>query len=499
MFKYLKRLYNQCVSLYKIKKQLQLIQRALPICKSINLLYPEFAKLKKIIFDCGSIYVKFLQWYISKLKSTVIDNENIIENQNTNIFINYFEDIFENCPYHSISHTNEIFKSSMDGINIEDYVDITTLKEIASGSIGQVYYARRKSDNTEVAIKVKHPDITTNLDNHLEVVKIFKFLQSFTYIKKRYNLIFNIDDFLTDIMQQCDLRIEAQNSIKFRNNFIDSAEFIVFPEILFNSENMLISRYTPNILLEQLTNIQQFQVTINFVCFFYQMLFIDNFIHGDLHCKNWKVKMSDKTGKPQLIIYDCGICFSNIDSTLTKDFWFSLAKYDIKKLTDTLVKFISVSNNTHFTSDISVEIINIFNNILKDSLSISLLLKLIIQFCASNNLIVHKFLLNLSILICVIEECLKKGEIINCDKSHLYNINMFEIINNLQLDIISFCEVNGCYPKVAALFIKEFNNKYTDYKNNVQINNINDNKQCIETPMLFSTLGLSSLKFKPPE
>ena len=76
---------------------------------------------------------------------------------------------------------------------------------------------------------------------------------------------------------------------------------------------------------------------------------------------------------------------------------------------------------------------------------------------------------------------------------------MFEIINDLQLDIISFCEVNGCYPKVAALFIKEFNNKYTDYKNNVKINNINDNKQCIETPMLFSTLGLSSLKFKPPE
>ena len=74
-------------------------------------------------------------------------------------------------------------------------------------------------DNTEIAIKVKHPDITNNLDNYLEIIKLFKFLQSFNYIKKRYNLIFNIDDFLNDIIQQCYLRIESSNSKKFKYNF----------------------------------------------------------------------------------------------------------------------------------------------------------------------------------------------------------------------------------------------------------------------------------------
>ena len=498
MFQYIKRLYLQCLSLYRIKKQLQLIHNKLSYNTSVDTLTPECEILKHLVFNCGSIYIKFLQWYISKLKSNIIENLNTIEARNITKFINYFEDIFDNCPYHSLEHTKEIFKQSMFGINIEEYVDITTLKAIASGSIGQVYYARRLSDNTEIAIKVKHPDITNNLDNYLEIIKLFKFLQSFNYIKKRYNLIFNIDDFLNDIIQQCDLRIEASNSKKFKDNFSESSKYIIFPDILFQSEDMLISQYIAGIPLEQLSAVQTHQVTINFVCFFYQMLLVDNFIHGDLHCKNWKVKLSN--GHPQLIIYDCGICFSNINSDITKDFWFSMAKYDIKKLTSTVLLYINITNNTEFDTDISKEIVNIFNNILKDSLSISLLLKVIVHFFTKHNFIIHKFLINLCVLVCVIEEYFKNGNIINGNAQEQETTNLFEIINDLQLDIIAFCDVNRCYPKVAALFNKELNNKFSDYTHNIKTNkNINNNnKNNNTTPILFSTLSLSTLKFKPP-
>ena len=191
MFQHIRRLYNQFQKLYQIKKQLTLIHLELPRHQNINELYPEFEKLKTIVFDCGSLYVKFLQWYISKLKSNAI-NDNSLESQNISAFINYFEDIFENCPFHSLEQTKIIFKNAMPGYALEDYVDIATLKEIASGSIGQIYYARRKTDNLEIAIKVKHPDIATDLENQLELIKILKFLQSFGYIRKRFNLIFNI-------------------------------------------------------------------------------------------------------------------------------------------------------------------------------------------------------------------------------------------------------------------------------------------------------------------
>ena len=196
MFKYIKNVYNQCISIYKIKKQLQFIHNQLPYHTNIDELIPAFQNLKKLIFSCGSIYIKLFQWYISKLKSNIIDDFKIIEKTNTNKFINYFEDIFENCPHHSLEHTQEIFKNSICNTNIEDYVDITTLKVIASGSIGQIYYARRAIDNIEIAIKVKHPDIAQNLNNQLTIIKLFKFAQSFKYIKNKFKLIFNIDDFL---------------------------------------------------------------------------------------------------------------------------------------------------------------------------------------------------------------------------------------------------------------------------------------------------------------
>ena len=505
MFQYIRKLYSQCISIYKIKKQLQLIQNVLPTHTTIDDLFPDFAKLKQLIFNCGSIYIKFLQWYISKLKSNIIENDNTLETLNMSKFISYFEDIFENCPHHSIEHTKQIFKQSLDidGVKLDDYIDISTMKVIASGSIGQVYWATRKSDGLEIAIKVKHPDIANDLEAQFSIIKLYKFLQSFNYIKKRYTLIFNIDDFLFDIMQQCDFRIEASNCNKFRENFIDSKDFIVFPDVIYQSADVLITNYIPSIPLETLTPIQYYNITINFVCFFYQMLFVDNFIHGDLHCKNWKVKLS-ATGKPQLIIFDCGICFSNIDKQLTNDFWFSLAKYDIEQLSITLEKFIIITNTISDSeiliyTDMRQIITNIFNNILKDSLSISLVLKSIIQFFTSHNFIIHKFLINLSILICVIEEFFKKSDIINRDKPNPYNINMFEIINDNQLDIIAFCNANKCYPKVAELFNAELDNKFIEYKKNLANNNINDIKPCNNQPVLFSTLGLTTLKFKIPE
>jgi glycerol uptake facilitator-like aquaporin len=83
------------------------------------------------------------------------------------------------------------------------------------------------------------------------------------------------------------------------------------------------------------------------------------------------------------------------------------------------------------------DINSFFNNILIESIGTTVLIKLIINFFRSNNLIVNKFLLNFSILLCVIEEFLKENNFINKDKQrHLKRTSMFEIITDSQLDII---------------------------------------------------------------
>lgn len=522
MFKYIKNVYVQIIKIYKIKKQVEKIHNLLPICKQIDDIIPEFNILKIMIFKCGSLYVKFLQWYISKLKSNVINdkidntdnldkpdnldktdnldntNNSNLEVKNTISFINYFEDIFEDCPFHLLEHTKEIFKNSMFGIELDDYIDMNSLKEYASGSIGQVYYARRKSDNKEIAIKVKHPDIITDLENQSELIKLLRFLQSFSFIRKHFNLIFNIDDFINNISLQCDFCNEANNCKKFRENFRESSDFIVFPEIIFQSEDVLISEFIPGNSINTLTDIQKYQITLNFMCFFYQMLFIDNFIHGDLHCKNWKVRLNN-FGKPQLIIYDCGICFQNINTELTNDFWFSIGKYDVDKIIKTIKKFITITNTSINDEILEIEIRKIFNNILKNAVSTGFVLKSLINFFTKNNIIIHKFLLNLSILICLIEEFLNKNDILNREKNNSTSVPMFDLITDNQLDLISFCQVNKCYPQVCILIQEELKNKYHDYKKNAFENNINENKTNANTPTLFSSISLSGLKFKKPE
>jgi predicted unusual protein kinase regulating ubiquinone biosynthesis (AarF/ABC1/UbiB family) len=393
----------------------------------------------------------------------------------------------------------------MNGITLESYVYMDSFKSIASGSIGQVYYGKRKEDNLEIAIKVKHPNIKEDLNNQYEIISFIKIIQSIKFLRNYFKLHFNLDDFLTDINLQCDFNNEANNCKKFQDNFKDSSNYIVFPKIIYQSDDLLISEYINGEAFENLSDMEKYQTSINFVCFFYQMLLVDNFLHGDLHCKNWKIrKIKDtntNTNNIQIIVYDCGICFQNTNLELTKDFWFSLINYDIISLSKVMIRFINNDdvNNRFINYDQIEKNMNLlFNTVLTESISTTILIKTIINVFSSNNIIVHKFLLNISILLCVIEEFLKDNNIINKDKHrYLKRISMFEIIADSELDIIAFCDVKKCYPKIRELFSLDMDTKYKNYRSNIENNNIieiknNENK-------LFSTLALSTLKFRPPE
>ena len=512
MFKYLYNLHNIYIQLKKIfgiKGILETIHNNFQLELSITDQEPLWLELKGKIFSCGSLYVKFLQWYISKLKSNILDikkDEHELQKiNNLKAFVAYFEDIFENCPFHSLEDTQMIFsgEGGMTGITLDKYVFIDTLREVASGSIGQIYYARRRVDGREIAIKVKHPDILRNLKEQLSIIRMLGYCQSFRFIRKRYNLIFDVNDFLNDINQQCDFNNEASNCIQFRENFKDSKEYIVFPEVLFQSEDILVSEFIPGYSFECLTDIQKHMTVLNFVCFFYQMLLVDNFCHGDLHCKNWKVRINEK-GNPQIVVYDCGICFKNVSAQLSSDFWFSLGKYDITGLKEILKKFIiRTDSNTSQTqlsdASLSNEIGKIFETILDNSVGTGMIMKSIINYFTSHNILIDKFLLNFTITICLLEEFFRKNDVIDKEKTVKNNtVSMYDIIQENQLDIISFCKVKKCYPKVLELFMKELEHRYQEYRENIHEHNISEcNKK--HNPVLFNSIALSGMIMRPPE
>ena len=229
------------------------------------------------------------------------------------------------------------------------------------------------------------------------------------------------------------------------------------------------------------------------------MLLVDNFIHGDLHCKNWKVRIHNE--KPQIIVYDCGICFENVDVNLSSDVWFAIGKYDIPNLITILKKFVIVNNLKISDCDYDMEIKNIFDEILKNSLGTGMLLKSIIHFFNKNDIIINKFLLNFCILICLVEEFLKSNDVINRERNIAIKGNMFNIIIDNQLDLIAFCKIKNCFPQVHTILKNEIEQKKALCKNIhiLENNSLLQNEITATKPNLFNSINLSGLAFKPPE
>ena len=124
-------------------------------------------ELKWRILESGCIGIKFTQWFITKIK-TYGDELN-------NIIIKYFEDIFDNCPEHSLEYSKNIFLEEFK-TSLENIIEIDSLEIIGSGSIGQVYKGILKGLNKQVAIKVKHPDVMKTIDNIEPLINIITYL-----------------------------------------------------------------------------------------------------------------------------------------------------------------------------------------------------------------------------------------------------------------------------------------------------------------------------------
>ena len=77
MFYYLNKIckiYTQIKKLYDIKTHINTIYQTFTT-NNEELQIQSFQSLKQLIFDSGSLYIKLFQWYISKLKSQIINND----------------------------------------------------------------------------------------------------------------------------------------------------------------------------------------------------------------------------------------------------------------------------------------------------------------------------------------------------------------------------------------------------------------------------------------
>lgn len=213
-------------------------------------------------------------------------------------FCDVFGKLQDATTPHHWKHTEKILRASY-GEEWEKTVRLGGV--LGSGCIGQVYKgAVTDSDGKErnVAVKVMHPGVRSNIDADLDLLYLFadiaERLPRIGPKVKWLDLPGVVDEFQMLLKHQLDFRVEAKNLERFNENFKDDDE-VLFPQLIpgFDpKKDILIETFCDGVPMmkwneRNMANIEKRRkmcdVGVRTVC---DMIFRHNFIHGDLHPGN---------------------------------------------------------------------------------------------------------------------------------------------------------------------------------------------------------------------
>lgn len=443
----------------KIKRILSLINKIANIEKDFTLekINKLLNKLENEIFEGGCIYIKFTQWYISNLRSKYLcDDNDELENINMKIFLNHFDKVFNNCPNHDLIFTKNYFKEDFY-MNLNDYVE--DLEIIASGSIGQVYKGTRINDKKKIVIKVKHPNIEEEIKDFELICKFITNVQKYSLLRKYFGLNINIDEFMNGLKIQNDFDNEVTNNNKFREIYKDNKN-IHFPEVYMNSKNIIVSEYIDIICVDTVSEYHKFKGILNYFCFIYDMILITNFIHNDLHSKNWGLMKDGNNYK--LVVIDCGLCISSENVNYNRALIESFDNNNSDEVIAAIKNFMPVNKSDEkMIQEYLIDVIN------KTGVTTKSILNIMNLLVMKRNYILNTFLVNLLISLVLSEEYLKKGNIIHLNEGKS-NVGLH--LDRIYLDMYTFCEGDNSYKELSNYLKDKINNNKLCKKNEIFCN-----------------------------
>jgi len=256
------------------------------------------------IQDCGCVAIKLTQWAIPLIECNL--------ELSFSFPLHKLESFYENCNYHTISYTKKIYQREINE-SLDSRYEMNGL--IASASMGQVYKVTDKRTKVVYALKVLHPDLGYNITLLKYMIRLLYLLPGVLKLIQSCIPI-HLDEFFRDFESQTNLVNEANNCLQF-GRFYNDNPFIIIPEVIQVSENTLLMSYEEGCRFDELDESEY----TRFKCITLLKLFIKNnelimnFIHGDIHKGNWKVRMI--SGIPQLLIYDFGLCWRVPDTIIS--------------------------------------------------------------------------------------------------------------------------------------------------------------------------------------
>lgn len=427
------------------------------ICsKNLDDLEPcELEDFKDSVLDSGPICIKFMQWYIT----------NDFNLNSNSLVSDTFKSIFDDCPYHSLKYTEKIFLKDYK-TELKNIIDYDNIQKIGSGSIGQVYKSKLKTGET-IALKVKHPNINYIINNQKLIINFFIFLQKFDWCRYYFNLHFNFKDFMNDLYLQLNFKNEALNCLRFKKNFQNN-DLVIIPKIYFYSNNIIIYSYEEGIDFKDLSEMKKRKVGLNFYSILIKMIMCDNFIHGDLHCKNWKVRKDDPKNI-KIILYDFGLCYYLLNNKTNVDIWVSFEENKIDKLISNINYFVDKEHLNKLNENDK----NYIKKIIEDNndKNTAIIVNAINKFLKKKNIFISKILFNMLISMVLLQKVFTESKL-KYEGEKKTEIEKKNILLNRMCDLIAFTKKYDFY--------KEINDHYSERRNDLlnEIKTLKENKNC---------------------
>jgi len=387
--------------------------------------------IKRYINNSGCLCIKCIQWLVPILENQNIDNK----------LLNCLSNSYENNYIHDIKYTEKIYYKLFNN-NINDDYDIKDI--IGSGSIGQIYKVKCKKTGNLFALKIKHPNIESQ-------IKLLKYVFNLIYKLKIFNKFFhkyfpfNLVDFLDDFYKQTDFINESNNLLDFYHNY-ENNPYIIIPKLIKSSNELIIMEYIDGTCIDNMNLNEYDKSKIIFLLYLFirnNMIIVNN-NHGDLHKYNWKISDEKYNKINKIIIYDFGYCFKNNKKE------YSYVK-KICNLIQTYDKNNHIKVNEYkeflqflFDNDNIKININFNHNITKPDI----LLNQVLNLSKDNNLMIKRNkVLNILLLMCLVDNYFTKYNISNEPK--------IKVKNNL-LNAYAFCKHYDIFEDLSNILLKEY-------------------------------------------
>lgn len=407
-----------------------------------------YDRLYNSINENKCLAIKFSQWIITRL-NIIYENEDIKP-----IWLEKFNNFFENCPSHDFKHTQKIYFNLFQRNILDDYdIDFDVL---SSGSIGQVYKAIHKESQEVHAIKVKHPKLEEYM--YLPRLLIRIIISSLKVISfQKFFVPLDIEMFFVSLEQQLDFKLESENMKKMFENFKDNY-LIVIPKVINYDRDIIIMTFEEGSYFEKCQEISEyhkFKIALTYILFYHQCCYLDNFNHGDLHEGNWKVRLGENGKDYCLVIYDLGLCYTFPNSSNVVRFIESWENYDMNTMAETTYELLKESNDVDKHPDFKSELFGVFKDNQFKPFSLNKVLSLIYNLTRKYTIILDFGYLNILISGGLCEQMLIKYKLMNVDvgDNSIDKENNKDISYKTQtLEYINFCQSKRVFPELEQYY-----------------------------------------------